>query len=147
MAYDADTAPKAAGSKPESAHELDHFIVVDGVEYAGRHLIIDLFGAKHLDDEQRIREAFLKCIEDCGATLLHIHLHRFLPSGGISGVAVLSESHISIHTWPERDYAALDVFMCGDAKPELATPILKEAFEADRVGVQDILRGAGNGER
>ncbi|MEL6258145.1 MAG: adenosylmethionine decarboxylase [Pseudomonadota bacterium] len=130
----------AAGSGG-AAQPADHFISVDGAEYAGRHLIIDLHGATKLDDEQVIRQAFLDCIEACGATLLHIHLHRFTPYAGYSGVAVLSESHISIHTWPERDYAALDVFMCGSAEPLKSIDILKAAFEPDRVEVQDILRG------
>jgi len=49
--------------------------------------------------------------------LLHIHLHHFSHNGGVSGVAVLAESHISVHTWPERDYAAIDVFMCGHTSP------------------------------
>ena len=123
-----------------SAEPLDHFIRVDGKEYAGRHLIIDLYGAKNLDDEALIERAFRACIDACGATLLHIHLHKFTPNG-VSGVAVLSESHISIHTWPERGYAALDVFMCGKAMPELSVPILKQAFEAADVKVNDILRG------
>lgn len=131
MGFDADIAQE----KP-----LDHFIAVDGKEYAGRHLIIDLYGAKNLDNQPAIEKAFLKSIEACGATLLHIHLHAFEPNG-VSGVAVLSESHISIHTWPERGYAALDVFMCGDAKPELSVPILRDAFEADRVEVTNLLRG------
>lgn len=131
MGFDAETP----NTKP-----LDHFIAVDGKEYAGRHLIIDLYGAKNLDDQAAIEGAFLACIEACGATLLHIHLHAFEPNG-VSGVAVLSESHISIHTWPERGYAALDVFMCGDAKPELSVPILKDAFEAERVEVNNLLRG------
>ncbi len=73
--------------------------------------------------------------------MLHIHLHHFTPNGGVSGVAVLSESHISIHSWPEASYAALDVFMCGDAKPELAIPVLKEAFQARDVVVKEHLRG------
>ncbi|MEL7486237.1 MAG: adenosylmethionine decarboxylase [Pseudomonadota bacterium] len=132
MGFDADL--------PGAAEPADHFIAVDGKEYAGRHLIIDLYGATHLDDQARIEEAFRRCIDACGATLLHIHLHAFEPNG-VSGVAVLSESHISIHTWPERGYAALDVFMCGKAKPELSVPILKQAFAANRVEVQNLLRG------
>ena len=67
----------------------------------------------------------------------------FEPNGGVSGVAVLAESHISTHTWPERDYAAFDVFMCGDAQPIKAVAILKEAFEAAEVRVTEILRGEG----
>jgi S-adenosylmethionine decarboxylase len=54
---------------------------------------------------------------------------------------VLAESHISIHTWPEAGYAALDVFMCGNTAPERCVPILKEAFAAKRVGVNELLRG------
>ena len=82
---------------------------------------------------------------DCynaGATLLHIHVHHFQPNG-ISGVAVLAESHISIHTWPEVGYAAMDVFMCGNANPDACVPVLREAFSPKRVAVSEILRGQG----
>ena len=121
----------------------DHFITVDGQEVAGTHIIIDLHGARYLDDDARIREAMADCVTACGATLLHMHTHVFTPNGGVSGVAVLAESHISTHTWPERAYAAFDVFMCGDAQPRNAIEILKKAFEAERVEVTEILRGAG----
>ncbi len=124
-----------------SDENLDHFIVRDGVAYAGTHLIIDLWGASHLDDIPRMEKAFLDCVKECGATLLHIHMHHFTPNGGVSGVAVLAESHISVHTWPERDYAAFDVFMCGDAKPELAVGILQKAFNPSRIEVGENLRG------
>ena len=76
-----------------------------------------------------------------GATLLHIHLHHFTPNGGVSGVAVLAESHISIHSWPEYGYAALDVFMCGRTNPRAAIDVLKEAFEPRKVVVKEQLRG------
>ena len=79
----------------------DYFIERDGHRYAGTHLIIDLFGAKRLDDLKHIKETLKRCVEVAGATLLHIHLHHFTPNGGVSGVAVLAESHISIHSWPE----------------------------------------------
>ncbi|NKI17562.1 adenosylmethionine decarboxylase [Spongiibacter sp. KMU-166] len=133
----------AATTNPitSSDENLDHFIMRDGVAYAGTHLIIDLWGASHLDEIPRMEKAFLDCVKECGATLLHIHMHHFTPNGGISGVAVLAESHISVHTWPERDYAAFDVFMCGDAKPELAVDILKKAFNPSRVEVGENLRG------
>jgi S-adenosylmethionine decarboxylase len=119
----------------------DFFIERDGVRFAGTHLIIDLFGARRLDDIKHIERTLKRCVEAAGATLLHTHLHHFTPNGGVSGVAVLAESHISIHSWPEADYAALDVFMCGDAKPHLAISVLKEAFEADDVVVKEHLRG------
>lgn len=118
----------------------DYFIERDGIRYAGTHLLIDLFGAKRLDDLKHIQETLKRCVEVAGATLLHIHLHHFTPNGGVSGVAVLAESHISIHSWPEVGYAALDVFMCGEAKPHLTVDVLKSAFGADRVDVKEMLR-------
>ncbi|RFB05951.1 adenosylmethionine decarboxylase [Parvularcula marina] len=125
----------------ELGQPLDHFIERDGKKYAGTHLTIDLYGAEGLTDKARMEKAFKQCVEECGATLLHMHLHTFLPSGGLSGVAVLAESHISVHTWPEANYAAFDVFMCGDAKPERAIGILQNAFKAENVSVGTHLRG------
>jgi S-adenosylmethionine decarboxylase len=118
----------------------DHFAVRNGVRCAGVHLIIDLHGAKRLNDIEHIEATLRHCVEAASATLLHIHLHHFQPSG-VSGVAVLAESHISIHTWPEAGYAALDVFMCGSAEPDKCIPVLREAFSAQRVGVNELLRG------
>ncbi|MEZ5774810.1 MAG: adenosylmethionine decarboxylase [Hyphomicrobiaceae bacterium] len=120
---------------------LDHFIERDGVRFAGTHLIIDLFGARRLDEIGHIEEALKRCVDVAGATLLHIHLHHFTPNGGVSGVAVLAESHISIHSWPEAGYAALDVFMCGKANPHLAIGVLQDAFGPERIEVKEHLRG------
>lgn len=122
----------------------DHFIVRDGVEYAGTHLIIDLWGAQRLDDLALMEATMRTAVEQANATLLHIHLHHFTPNGGISGVAVLAESHISVHTWPERDFAAFDVFMCGVAKPELCIPVLQDAFSPTSINLSEHLRGSPN---
>ena len=121
--------------------EKDHFITRGGIQFAGTHLLLDLWGATNLDNIEHIENAMRECVDACGATLLHIHLHHFTPSGGVSGVAVLAESHISVHTWPERDYAAFDVFMCGDAKPENAIAVLKRAFYPRRIEINEELRG------
>jgi S-adenosylmethionine decarboxylase len=121
----------------------DHFVVRNGVRCAGVHLIIDLYEAEGLADIDLIDEALRKCVAAAGATLLHIHLHHFEPNGGVSGVAVLAESHISIHSWPEANYAALDVFMCGEAKPEACIPVLREAFRPKNIAVGEHLRGQG----
>jgi S-adenosylmethionine decarboxylase len=118
----------------------DHFAIRNGVRCAGVHLIIDLHGATRLNDIEHIEATLRRCVEAASATLLHMHLHHFQPSG-VSGVAVLAESHISIHTWPEQGYAALDVFMCGSADPDKCIPVLREAFSAQRVGVNELLRG------
>ena len=119
----------------------DFFIEKNGVRCAGAHLIIDLHGAERLDDIDHIEQAMRDCVAASGATLLHIHLHPFEPNGGVSGVAVLAESHISIHSWPETGYAALDVFMCGDARPEACVPVLEAAFRPDHIEVTELLRG------
>jgi len=132
-------APPPADDRQTDAHK-DHFAVRNGVRYAGAHLIVDLHGATRLDDIDHIEATLRRCVDAAKATLLHIHLHHFQPSG-VSGVAVLAESHISIHTWPEVGYAALDVFMCGSANPDACIPVLREAFSAERVGVNELLRG------
>jgi len=104
------------------------------------HLIVDVHGAAGLDDIDLIEATLRRCVEAARATLLHIHLHHFQPNG-VSGVAVLAESHISIHTWPDAGYAALDVFMCGKASPDACIPVLRDAFQAERIEVNEILRG------
>lgn len=119
----------------------DHFIVRDGIEFAGTHVIIDLWDATDLDNLEKMEQAMREAIVACGATLLHIHLHHFTPNYGISGVAVLAESHISVHTWPERGFAAFDVFMCGDARPELALPVLERHFSPQRSEINELRRG------
>jgi len=135
-----DTATLPRDVLDEGRH--DHFIRRDGTVFAGTHLIIEVAGGRGLDDEARIQQAFRDCVEACGATLLHIHTHRFSPQG-VSGVAVLAESHISVHTWPEIGYGAFDVFMCGDARPWLAVDVLKSAFRTSVVRVAELKRGEG----
>jgi S-adenosylmethionine decarboxylase len=145
-AQEEDHRVPASVAHEDNAHvahddRKDFFIERDGVRFAGTHLIVDLFGARRLDDLEHIKHTLTRCVEVAGATLLHIHLHHFTPNGGVSGVAVLSESHISIHSWPEADYAALDVFMCGDAKPQNCVEVLREAFSARDVLVKTHQRG------
>ncbi|MCB1617061.1 MAG: adenosylmethionine decarboxylase [Pseudomonadales bacterium] len=119
----------------------DHFITRNGVTFAGTHLILDLWDATRLDDLELMESAMRDCVAACKATLLHIHLHHFTPNGGISGVAVLAESHISVHTWPERGFAAFDIFMCGDSQPENAISVLKQAFSPRKMNIVEELRG------
>ena len=128
---------------PVQAEErADHFAMRNGVRCAGVHLIVDVHGGQGLDDIDLIEATLRRCVSAAQATLLHIHLHHFQPNG-VSGVAVLAESHISIHTWPDAGYAALDVFMCGKADPDACIPVLREAFKAKRVEVNELLRGQG----
>jgi S-adenosylmethionine decarboxylase len=126
---------------PGDEDRKDHFITRNGLTYAGSHLIIDLWEAEGLDDRSRIEKALIDAVKAAGATLLHIHLHTFSDGGGISGVAVLAESHISVHTWPEKAYAAFDVFMCGEAEPRRALSVFKDAFNPGRVVIGEHKRG------
>lgn len=119
----------------------DLFSKAEGYEYAGRHLLLDCWQAQNLDKLAHIETTLRHAVEVSGATLLHIHLHHFTPNGGVSGVAVLAESHISIHTWPEREYAALDIFMCGNTQPQLTVPVFKQAFATDNIQLTEHLRG------
>ncbi len=127
--------------KNKQQNNEDLFILRDGKTYAGTHLILDFWDCQHLDNIASIEKALRDAIKSSGATLLHIHLHHFTPNGGVSGVAVLAESHISIHTWPERAYAALDIFMCGDTQPEKAVDVLKQAFKPTHTDIKHHLRG------
>ena len=135
--------PRLSVAATDERH--DHWVERDGESFAGQHLIIDLWGAERLDDLAHVERALVDAVDAAGATLLHIHLHHFTPNGGISGVAVLAESHISIHSWPEKNYAALDVFMCGDADPNLTIPVLERAFRPAVVNVGVFLRGTEAG--
>ena len=119
----------------------DLFMQRDGYDYAGTHMLLDCWQASKLDDLEHIETALREAVKVTGATLLHIHLHHFTPNGGVSGVAVLAESHISIHTWPERDYAALDIFMCDDTQPEKAIQVFADAFATSNIQVTEHLRG------
>lgn len=119
----------------------DYFFQQEDDRFAGLHLIIDLWGAGRLDDQAFIERTLRDCVDAAGATLPHIHLHRFTENGGISGVAVLAESHISIHSWPEHGYAAMDIFMCGDTEPMRAVDVLRDAFQPERIEIGEHRRG------
>ncbi len=118
-----------------------HFAQKDGLCYAGSHLLIDLWEAERLDDLEHIEASLRDAVEAVGATILRVDLHHFTENDGVSGVVVLAESHMSIHTWPEIGYAALDVFVCGDCDPFKALPVLKAAFRPGRIQVAEQKRG------
>jgi S-adenosylmethionine decarboxylase len=119
----------------------DYFVEKDGVKFAGMHLLLDLWGANNLTDPTTIDHALREAAEAAGATMLHSHFHHFGPDGGVSGVLVLAESHISIHTWPEREFAAIDIFMCGACDPYQSLPVLKAAFQPASIQLSEQRRG------
>ena len=128
----------ASGAEDE---RKDYFVERDGMRFAGTHLLVDIWGASRLDDPEHIDAALREAALAAGATILHSHFHHFTPNGGVSGVVVLAESHISIHTWPERDFAAVDIFMCGECDPHRSIPVLRAAFTPSRIAVDEQRRG------
>lgn len=113
----------------------------------GRHILFDVWGVDFdlLNDEARMRTAMLGAAEAAGATVVDARFHRF-PDQGLSGVIVLAESHISVHTFPEHSYAAFDVFTCGEhVDPEEACRHLLGELRAARWFVRRVLRGVSDG--
>lgn len=150
LGIDLDENPSASKTEEQKItapatrkEQKDFFIERDGERFAGTHLIVDLWGADRIDDLDYVEATLRECVAAAEATLLHLHLHHFTPNNGISGVAVLAESHISIHSWPESGYAALDIFTCGDAKPHRAVEVLRRRFKPSHVVVEEVRRGSG----
>lgn len=117
------------------------YVERDGMRFAGMHLLLDMWGAKHLDDIKGVEAILLEAVAAAGATLLRMDLHSFGPGQGVTGVAVLSESHISIHTWPETGFAALDIFMCGKADPYKSVSVIRERFRPTSTQLNEHRRG------
>lgn len=107
----------------------------------GLHLLIDFWGATHLQDIELIEKTMRDAAAACNATVLNITLHSFGAEAGVTGVAILAESHISIHTWAETGYIAIDVFMCGKCDPNNAIEVFNRAFKPQKSQVQSYLRG------
>jgi S-adenosylmethionine decarboxylase len=94
-----------------------------------------------LKDLQRVKNALVSAAKEAKATIVDISFHEFNPFG-ISGMVVIAESHLSIHTWPEYSYAAVDIFTCGDIiKPEVAASFLIEQFESKNPSIVELKRG------
>ena len=108
----------------------------------GRHCILELYQCDHarLNDEAFIRTSITSSAKIAGATLINLVTHSFKPQG-VTGLALLAESHISIHTWPEIGYAAIDVFTCGDhTMPEKACELLAKDFLSKNLSFKNIAR-------
>lgn len=110
---------------------------------AGMHLLADLHGVapELLCDPARLDALLRAAALAAGARILHSHFHGFGPGMGVTGVLLLAESHISIHTWPETGFAAADIFMCGASQPRLALAVIEEALAPQSSTVQAHARG------
>ena len=109
----------------------------------GRHLLADFHGVApgRLADPAAIEAVLRAAADAAGATPVGGHFHPFGPGLGVTGVLLLQESHISIHTWPEHGFAAVDVFMCGAARPEKAIEAIAAALAAGSVELRELARG------
>jgi S-adenosylmethionine decarboxylase len=109
----------------------------------GRHLLLELFDCDSdaINNVEAVKGALIEAAKRAQATIVDVVFHEFNPFG-VSGVVVIAESHLSIHTWPEYRYAAVDIFSCGDTlQPEVAANYLVETFGAGRTSVVELQRG------
>jgi spermidine synthase len=107
----------------------------------GRHAICEFWGASNLNSTERLERALRDAVAAGNVTLIELFVHQFTPHG-VSGVALIAESHLAVHTWPEHSYFAADFFTCGDnADVDAIIEVLKDAFSAERVDLRFITRG------
>ena len=114
-----------------------------GLNALGRHLLLELFDCDldAINNVETVRGALIEAAKRAQATIVDVVFHEFNPFG-VSGVVVIAESHLTIHTWPEYRYAAVDIFSCGDVlQPETAANYLVEQFGAERTSVFEMQRG------
>ena len=113
------------------------------LEILGHHALLDVYGcdADVLNDLGALKRIFLDTANALKCTIVDEVFHRFAPQG-VSGVVVIAESHLSIHTWPERRYAAIDLYTCGDPTQVDRMPkILQQALGAERYEFKRVPRG------
>jgi S-adenosylmethionine decarboxylase len=109
----------------------------------GRHLLVELHGCPQelLKRVEDVKEILVGAARACGATIVDVAFHEFNPFG-VSGVVVIAESHLSVHTWPEYRYAAVDIFTCGDViKPEEAAAYVASRFRCKNPSIIEVKRG------
>lgn len=119
------------------------------METIGHHYIVEASGCNPqvIGKVEAVEQILVRAAEVAGVQVWSISFHRFNPNG-VSGVVVISESHLSVHTWPEYGYAALDIFTCGDsAKPEKAVEWALKEFGAGNVHITEVTRGLDEGDR
>lgn len=116
------------------------------VDTQGHHLLLEFWGCdpEILNTRELIEPLMLAAIEAAGAHVVKCLFHQFTPQG-VSGVVVIEESHMSIHTWPERGYAAMDFYTCGEANPLLAQPVLAKGLSAQTSQLIHVRRGLASG--
>jgi len=119
------------------------------MDAVGHHYIVEASGCdpEIISKVEQVEQILVRAAEAAKVQVWSISFHRFNP-GGVSGVVVISESHLSVHTWPELRYVALDIFTCGqDARPEAAVKSALADFGATNVHITEVTRGLEEGDR
>ena len=107
----------------------------------GRHLILEMWGCQNLNSVETAEQSLREMVVALDVHLLDLRVYPFSPVG-VTGIAIVSESHLVIHTWPEHGYAAVDLFTCGARRrPEAAVPVLQKHFQPERIQVMEMIRG------
>ena len=107
----------------------------------GRHIILEMWGCQNLESVEVAEQALRDMVGALDVNLLDLRVYPFSPVG-VTGMAIVSESHLVIHTWPEYGYAAVDIFTCGAPRdPQAAVTVLRRLYQPERVGVMEINRG------
>ena len=117
-------------------------------EHLGRHVLAEFYDCDPniLNNKDRIENNMVDAAIECGATVVQKCFHMFSPFG-VSGVVIISESHLSVHTWPELGYAAVDLFTCGNkCDPKVAYEFLKKKFNSKNASFTQLNRGILNHE-
>jgi S-adenosylmethionine decarboxylase len=136
LAHDSSLADSIGEVQPPHGQ----FVEIEGHHCLGSHYIGELFGAKNVNDRVFVENTLKECAAAAGATVLNSQFHHF-DSGGVTGVVILAESHISLHSWPEHGYAAVDIFMCGAARIAEAVKVMERAFQPTSMVGKTLLRG------
>lgn len=113
----------------------------------GKHLIADFYDIEDvslLSDEEKLKQIILNSATKSGATILRYDSHHFGEGCGVTGVAILAESHISFHSWPERKYIGIDIFLCGKCNPYDALKILNDEIKPGYSRIDELKRGIFN---
>jgi len=110
-------------------------------KYAGIHLIVEFWNGKIIEDPKKIKQILIEAAKRAKNIPLEVSIHKFSPQG-LTGVVLLQESHIALHSWPEINYLAIDIFTCGEKSMSYkALAYLKKIFKPKRVKIQKIKRG------
>lgn len=131
------------GTRRDTRRNLNFLkIELGNMTYLGKHLLLEFYDCPVplLSDPQQIEEILKQSAEVMQATVVSSNFHHFSPLG-VSGVVIIQESHLTIHTWPEYGYAAVDIFTCGEIQMEKGVIFLKNKLQAKKLERQEFQRG------